>query len=136
MQRHASTSEPADRGRPETQAEVERARDPAEAAGEWAPEVQPAADTASAPSAPAPPADSPVRLLRVLLAEDAPANRILSMHVLQRRGHTVTAASDGEKAFQLALAQDFDVVLMDVQMPVLDGYQATEAIRADRKSVV
>jgi CheY-like chemotaxis protein len=52
------------------------------------------------------------------------------MHVLQRRGHTVTAASDGEKAFQLALAQDFDVVLMDVQMPVLDGYQATEAIRA------
>jgi CheY-like chemotaxis protein/HPt (histidine-containing phosphotransfer) domain-containing protein len=64
------------------------------------------------------------------LAEDAPANRVLSMHVLQGRGHTVTAAADGEKAVQLALAQDFDVVLMDVQMPVLDGFQATEAIRA------
>lgn len=89
---------------------------------------------ASDPS-PVLPAAPPARPLRVLLAEDAPANRVLSMHVLQRRGHAVADAVNGEQAVALARAQDFDVVLMDVQMPVLDGLQATAAIRAlaDRK---
>lgn len=70
------------------------------------------------------------RLLRVLLAEDAPASRSLSARILQRRGHSVATAEDGQQALQLVREQDFDVVLMDVQMPVLDGLQAAAEIRA------
>jgi CheY-like chemotaxis protein/HPt (histidine-containing phosphotransfer) domain-containing protein len=72
---------------------------------------------------------APVRRLRVLLAEDTPANQKLVLHVLGRRGHTVDVAANGQEAFELLRRHPFDVVLMDVQMPVLDGFQATAAIR-------
>jgi len=69
------------------------------------------------------------RPLRVLLAEDNVVNQRLAKRILERQGHTVVVAGDGSKALD-ALGQDrFDVVLMDVQMPVLDGVQATIAIR-------
>jgi PAS domain S-box-containing protein len=85
----------------------------------------------------APPADpsgiSPLsagqRSLRVLVAEDSPANQMLCRYVLQRRGHEVVEASTGEKAYQLVQDEDFDVVLMDVSMPGMDGIEATAAIR-------
>ncbi|MEN6494678.1 MAG: PocR ligand-binding domain-containing protein [Thermoguttaceae bacterium] len=70
------------------------------------------------------------RVLRVLLAEDTPANQKLVRYVLGKRGHTVVVAQNGREALERLAAEDFDVVLMDVQMPEMDGFQATAGIRA------
>jgi signal transduction histidine kinase/DNA-binding response OmpR family regulator/HPt (histidine-containing phosphotransfer) domain-containing protein len=72
---------------------------------------------------------APSRLLRVLLAEDTPANQKLVTYVLSKRGHAVEVAQNGQQALDAVCQQDFDVVLMDVQMPVMDGFAATQAIR-------
>lgn len=72
----------------------------------------------------------PLRPLQVLLAEDTPANQKLVLHVLSQRGHRVEIAENGRKAVELLQGNSFDVVLMDVQMPEMDGFQATGAIRA------
>jgi PAS domain S-box-containing protein len=72
---------------------------------------------------------APGRLLRVLLAEDTPANRKLVRHILTSRGHSVAIAENGRQALELLGRQEFDVVLMDVQMPEMDGFQATAEIR-------
>lgn len=72
---------------------------------------------------------APVRSLRVLLAEDNPINQRVSSRMLERDGHQVTIARNGREAVDLASRQTFDVVLMDVQMPEMDGFQATAAIR-------
>jgi CheY-like chemotaxis protein len=72
---------------------------------------------------------APRRLLRVLLAEDTPANQKLVLYILGRRGHLVEAVPNGQQALQWLRQEDFDVVLMDVQMPVMDGFQATAAVR-------
>ncbi len=80
-----------------------------------------------------PPADldQPTRQsLRVLLAEDTAANQKVVRYVLTKRGHTVDIAANGQQAVAMVGQQTYDVVLMDVQMPVLDGFQATAAIRA------
>ncbi|AMK22358.1 MULTISPECIES: response regulator [unclassified Sphingobium] len=67
--------------------------------------------------------------LHVLVAEDNAVNQRLALRLLEKRGHWVKIVGDGAQAVE-ALAQDrFDVVLMDVQMPVMDGFQATAAIR-------
>jgi PAS domain S-box-containing protein len=67
---------------------------------------------------------------RVLLAEDNPDNqRLIALHV-QRLGAELAVAGNGEEALQRALAEPFDLVLMDMQMPVLDGIQATRRLRA------
>lgn len=71
----------------------------------------------------------PARILNVLLAEDTPANRKVVERVLAKRGHNVTAAVNGREAIDLFHQGDFDLILMDVQMPSMDGFQATEAIR-------
>jgi two-component system sensor histidine kinase/response regulator len=70
------------------------------------------------------------RVLRVLVAEDSPAGQRFVDRLLSRRGHQVEVASDGERAVEMVRRQDFDVVLMDVQMPRMDGLRATVAIRA------
>jgi signal transduction histidine kinase/CheY-like chemotaxis protein len=80
-------------------------------------------------SAPAAVSATPARLLRVLLAEDTPANQKLVTYVLSKRGHSVEVVQNGRQAMEAVGQQDFDVVLMDVQMPVMDGFQATQAIR-------
>jgi len=72
---------------------------------------------------------SPFQNLRVLLAEDTPANQKVVMAVLKKRGHAVVVANNGREATELYKPDKFDVVLMDVQMPIMDGYQATAAIR-------
>jgi PAS domain S-box-containing protein len=95
----------------------------AQALGTGGPASTPGTNAATAPLA------VPSRALRVLLAEDTPANQKLVQHLLSKRGHTITVAPNGQQALELLREQDFDVVLMDVQMPVLDGYQATQAIR-------
>jgi signal transduction histidine kinase len=67
--------------------------------------------------------------LRVLLAEDVRVNQQLVVRTLEKRGHAIDVASDGQEAVQLAGSNSYDVILMDVQMPGMDGFQATEAIR-------
>ena len=69
------------------------------------------------------------RPLRILLAEDNPANQKVAVYLLRQYGHGATVASDGREALDRVRDQDFDLVLMDVQMPTMDGFQATEAIR-------
>ena len=88
---------------------------------------QQAAKTAN--SAPAAISEAPSRLLRVLLAEDTPANQRLVTYVLRKRGHAIEVSQNGQQALEAVGQKDFDVVLMDVQMPIMDGFQATQAIR-------
>ena len=67
--------------------------------------------------------------LRILVAEDNPVNRLLIGTRLRRMGHRVTMVEDGRKAVDAVREGDFDVVLMDMQMPELDGAGATREIR-------
>jgi CheY-like chemotaxis protein/HPt (histidine-containing phosphotransfer) domain-containing protein len=67
--------------------------------------------------------------LRVLLAEDNLVNQRLALRLLEKSGHTVRVAGNGRQALQALERDRFDVVLMDVQMPELDGMEATEEIR-------
>ena len=71
----------------------------------------------------------PRRTLRILLAEDTLANRKVIVYALSKRGHEVDVAGTGAEALELVQRRDFDLVLMDVQMPVMDGLEATAAIR-------
>jgi signal transduction histidine kinase/DNA-binding response OmpR family regulator len=67
--------------------------------------------------------------LRILLAEDNPVNRIVAVRLLEKLGHHVTVASNGRQALDAIDAQTFDIVLMDVQMPEMDGFEAAGIIR-------
>ena len=69
------------------------------------------------------------RGLHVLVAEDNPVNQVLIVRLLEKLGHTSFLAANGEEALRAYEAQVFDAVLMDVQMPVMDGLSATAAIR-------
>jgi signal transduction histidine kinase/CheY-like chemotaxis protein len=69
------------------------------------------------------------RSLRILVAEDNAVNRLLVTTLLAKRGHTIVPAVNGREAVAAAAAGGFDVVLMDVQMPEMDGLEATFAIR-------
>ena len=71
--------------------------------------------------------------LRILLAEDNLVNQALARKLLQKRGHTVAVANSGREAMDLLDQQLFDLVLMDVQMPEMDGFEATAALRAKEK---
>jgi CheY-like chemotaxis protein/HPt (histidine-containing phosphotransfer) domain-containing protein len=76
------------------------------------------------------PIDLPERRLHVLLAEDNPVNQRLAASLIQRRGHKVTIVGNGRDAVDAVADQRFDVVLMDVQMPEMGGFEATGIIRA------
>jgi signal transduction histidine kinase/CheY-like chemotaxis protein len=82
---------------------------------------------------PAAPSITPRRAaasLRVLVAEDNAVNSKLAEHLLQRRGHTPVLVTNGRQAVEQLLHDDIDLVLMDLQMPEMDGFEATAAIRA------
>lgn len=70
------------------------------------------------------------RGLRVLLAEDNPMNRKVFLMLLKRQGLTCDTAEDGLAAWQAAIQHDYDLVFMDCQMPVMDGYESARRIRA------
>jgi CheY-like chemotaxis protein len=73
------------------------------------------------------------RRLRILLAEDNPVNQRVACGILRKAGHTVEVAHDGSQVLPLLEREAFDVVLMDIQMPEMDGFEATAAVRAAEK---
>jgi CheY-like chemotaxis protein len=112
------------------------------------PFVEPAAEPAAAPAAPTLPRSpamqvagndprvreqagesSTLKGARILLVEDNAVNRELAVELLHRAGVTVTVARDGREALDVLDREAFDGVLMDCQMPVMDGYAATRALR-------
>jgi len=79
---------------------------------------------------PASAGSGPGRMLKVLVAEDHPVNRAYLEAVLDKLGHQAVFTENGEEAVRAAQEQDFDIVLMDLHMPVMDGFAAARAIRA------
>ncbi len=71
---------------------------------------------------------------RILLVEDSVANQKVALAILRSRGHTVVVANDGQEALGLFGAQEFDAILMDIQMPGMDGFACTAAIRSAESS--
>ena len=85
---------------------------------------------------PAAPVQAPTRAARaldVLVAEDNPVNRRLAQHLLERRGHVAHFVENGREALAALEQRDFDLVLMDLQMPEMDGFETTAAIRASER---
>ncbi|MFC7492640.1 MULTISPECIES: response regulator [unclassified Nocardioides] len=77
------------------------------------------------------PAGESTENLRVLVVEDNPINQLVAVGLLRALGYACATADDGEMAVEEVRTGDYDVVLMDVQMPRMDGYAATRAIRAE-----
>ncbi|HBN10021.1 MAG TPA: hypothetical protein DD435_15730 [Cyanobacteria bacterium UBA8530] len=76
----------------------------------------------------------PLPPLRILLAEDNPINQKVVMRILEKRGHSVFLAEDGQQALSLWERVPVDLILMDVSMPVMDGLEVTAQIRKKEKS--
>ena len=74
--------------------------------------------------------ETPQRSLLVLLVEDHPVNQMLARTLLERKGHRVTVAENGQKAVDIFAQTPWDLVLMDLQMPVMGGIDAAKLIRA------
>ncbi|MDQ7054531.1 MAG: response regulator [candidate division KSB1 bacterium] len=73
--------------------------------------------------------DKKTRKLRILLAEDNLVNQKLAVRLLEKHGFSVAVAENGQQALELLEKEPFDLILMDIQMPVMTGYEATQAIR-------
>jgi CheY-like chemotaxis protein len=74
------------------------------------------------------------RSLRILLAEDNTVNQLLASRLLEKEGHNVVTAGNGRAALERLEKGTFDLILMDIQMPEMDGFEATAIIRKDEES--
>jgi len=79
------------------------------------------------------PAQEAPKQLRILLAEDNAVNRTLAIRLLEKQGHAVAVAENGRQALDALARGNFDIVLMDLQMPEVDGFEAIHAIRKKEK---
>jgi CheY-like chemotaxis protein len=79
-------------------------------------------------------ARDPLGSLRVLVAEDNPVNQLLATRLLEKRGHRVVVAANGRETLAALEDESYDLVFMDVQMPEIDGIEATLAIREKEKT--
>lgn len=68
-------------------------------------------------------------MAKILLVEDNEINRDMMVRRLQRRGHTIISAVDGRQAVEMALSEKPDLILMDMSLPVMDGWEATRQIK-------
>ncbi|MFH1314371.1 MAG: response regulator [Candidatus Eisenbacteria bacterium] len=73
------------------------------------------------------------RSLKILVVEDSPVNLKLVVRLLEKRGHTTVSAANGKEALEVYDTDSFDLILMDIQMPGMDGFEATSAIREKEK---
>jgi CheY-like chemotaxis protein len=79
-------------------------------------------------------AHEPGSFLRVLVAEDNPVNQLLATRLLEKRGHRVVIAANGFEALAALERNSYDLVLMDMQMPEMDGFEATAMLREKEKT--
>ncbi|MBF0444968.1 MAG: response regulator, partial [Magnetococcales bacterium] len=77
--------------------------------------------------------ESPANNLTILLVDDAEENLIICQAFLNSSGHTIITAEDGAEAFMKFQKDKYDIVFMDMEMPIMDGYTSTKAIRAWEK---
>lgn len=70
----------------------------------------------------------------ILLIEDNEQNRYLTTFLLEKRGHAVVAAEDGLLGIEIASKGSYDMILLDIQLPVMDGYQVAKALRKNRST--
>jgi two-component system, sensor histidine kinase and response regulator len=96
---------------------------------DWAPEQE--GQLAEIPLATCP---SPSSSLRILLAEDNEINQLVAVGILEQQGYTVSVAANGRLALQALEKESFDLILMDVQMPVMTGFEAVAAIREQEQT--
>lgn len=71
---------------------------------------------------------------KILLVDDNPMNLDLASRLLKKKGHEVTTAENGKEAIDLYLKNNFDVILMDLDMPVINGIEATQQIRSKERA--
>jgi len=80
--------------------------------------------------------ESQKRSVRILVVEDNPVNRLVAVKILEKLGYKSALASNGREAIDLLKKIDYDIVFMDCQMPVMDGYEATRTIRSGNSGVI